>query len=117
MCRYVGTKFLSSPFVYPCPPEAPPSFSMLHAEKLGVPQGDKCDVYLTTWTNSLILVNCGSPPLPPNGFIIVPNNTIEGSLMSFICLTSDPETVYTTVCNQEGDWEPHPTDICQLGMI
>ena len=38
--------------------------------------------------------------------------------MSFVCLTSHSETaiVYTTVCKQEGDWEPHPIDMCQLGM-
>ena len=35
--------------------------------------------------------------------------------MLFICLTSYPEIVYTTVCNPAGDWEPHPIDIC-LGM-
>ena len=40
------------------------------------------------------------------------NDTIEGSSMFFICLTSDPEVVYTTICNQEGDWEPRPADIC-----
>ena len=56
---------------------------------------------------------CGLPLLPP---IIVSNDTIESSSMSFICPTFDPETVYTTVCNQEGDWEPRPVDICQLGM-
>ena len=32
--------------------------------------------------------------------------------MLFICLTSHPETVYTTVCNLAGVWEPHPVDVC-----
>ena len=58
--------------------------------------------------------------LPLNGYIILANDTTdttEGSLISFVCLTSHSETatVYTTVCNQEGDWEPHPVNICQLG--
>ena len=65
-----------------------------------------------------ILVNCGSPLLPPNGYIIQSNDTTEGSSISFVCLTAHPETavVYTSTCNQAGDWEPRPTDICQLGM-
>ena len=62
----------------------------------------------------LVISICGLPPLPPNGFVIVSNDTIERSSMSFICPTFGP--IYTTVCNQEGDWEPRPVDICQLGM-
>ena len=66
-----------------------------------------------TYSNSY-LVNCGSPLLPPNVFIIVSNDTIEGS--SNCSLAPHPETVYTTVCNQAGNWEPPPADICQMGM-
>ena len=62
-------------------------------------------------------MNCGPPLLPPNGYIFFSNDTIEGLSISFICLTSYPETaiIYTTVCNQTGVWEPDPIDICQLG--
>ena len=35
--------------------------------------------------------------------------------MLFICLTSHPKLVYTTVCTLAGDWEPRPIDVC-LGM-
>ena len=58
--------------------------------------------------------------LPLSGYMILSNDTTdttEGSSISFVCLTSHSETatVYTTVCNQEGHWEPYPLNICQLG--
>ena len=61
--------------------------------------------------------NCGPPLFPKNGlaYIIFSNGTIEGSSISFVCLTSDPK-IAITVCHQTGDWEPHPIDICQGGM-
>ena len=64
-------------------------------------------------------MNCGPPLLPSNGYIVLSNDTIEGSSISFICLTPHSETVtlFITVCNQTGVWEPHPIDICQLGMF
>ena len=66
------------------------------------------------------IANCGPLLLPLNVYTIInSNDTLEGSSTTFVCLTAHPETaavVYTSICNEDGFWEPLPTDICQLGM-
>ena len=64
------------------------------------------------------IVNCGPLLLPLNGYAIInSNDTLEGSSTTFVCLTALTAVVYTSICNQTGDWEPLPTDICQFGII
>ena len=62
-------------------------------------------------------VSCGAPPLPLNGRISHYFNTVEGANVTILCthpsLSNSPVTV-TAVCNQQGQWEPDPANLCTL---
>ena len=53
-----------------------------------------------------------------SGFISPYTSTVEGARVKFAChLSPDPEEgLKTTICNQNGAWEPNPIDICETSQ-
>ena len=64
----------------------------------------------------------GSPPVhPQNGYISPYDSTTLGATITFLCEKSQcqhsagqslNQSLMEAVCNQEGNWEPDPIQVC-----
>ena len=68
-------------------------------------------------------VNCCQPPVPPtNGHILPYTNTLEGTIVIYVCwnihqeenVSVCTEVNTTAVCNEQGHWELISQDLCSI---
>ena len=76
----------------------------------------------TTHMSTGPVANCGHPLSPTNGLILPYTNTLEGTIVTYICwnihqeenLSLCTEVNTTAVCNEYGNWKLISQDLCSM---
>ena len=81
------------------------------------------NIKLIQHTSTAPVANYGQPPSPPtNGHILPYTNTLEGTIVTYMCwnihqeenISLCTEVNTTAVCNKHGNWDLISQDLCSM---